>query len=228
MADEIKQGDFVEIDFVGKLKETGDIVDTNIRSVAQENGILNPQGNYETVIACIGSQQLLPGIDEGLVGKITGSSYTFDLKPEFGFGRKNPKLIQLIALSKFTSQNIEPMAGLQVEVDGMLGIVRSVTGGRVIVDFNHPLSGKAVIYEVTVKRMITDDKEKLHAVLEKHLGMKNFTIDIKDSYAKVIVEKEIPPPLGQTIGLQIVRMIPALKKVDFVNKEVEKKQETTA
>ncbi|MEK6967255.1 MAG: FKBP-type peptidyl-prolyl cis-trans isomerase [Nanoarchaeota archaeon] len=225
MTQEIKKGDFVEVEFVGKLKETGDVVDTNIREAAQKHGILNPDGNYDTVVACIGSKQLMPGIDDGLVGKHMGA-YTFELKPEQGFGRKNPKLIQLIATSKFTSQQIMPQVGLHVDVDGMRGVVRTVTGGRTIVDFNHPLSGKEVIYDVTVKKIITDEKEKLHAVIEKHLGIKDFTIEINGSHAKVIVSKEIPPELGKQISFQIVRMITSLTNIDFVHKDSEKLKES--
>jgi len=220
---EIKQGDFVEVEFVGKLKETGEVVDTNIREEAQKHGILNPNGNYDVVVACIGSKQLLPGIDDGLVGKEIGT-YIFDLRPEQGFGRKNPKLIQLIATQKFHQQNVLPQTGLQVEIDGMLGIVRTVTGGRTIVDFNHPLSGRDVVYEVTVKRIITDEKEKLQAVVEKHLGIKDAIIEIEGSSAKVIVSKEIPPEIGKQLSLQVVRMIPSLKKLDFVHKDALEKK----
>ncbi len=218
MTHAIEQGDFVEVEFVGKLKENGEIVDTNKREIAQQAGILSPQGNYEPVIACIGSKQLLPGIDDGLVGKTLGT-HTFDLLPEQGFGRKNPKFIQLIATSKFIQNKVNPIPGLPVEIDGMRGTVRSAAGGRTIVDFNHPLSGREVVYEVTVNKIITDREEKLRAVLEKHLGIKEFTIEIDDTHAKVTLSKDIPPQLGQQLALQIVRMIPQLKKLDFVQKD---------
>ncbi len=166
----------------------------------------------------VGAGQLLPGVDKGLVGKTVGT-YTFDLPAEEGFGRKNPKLIQLIATSKFHEQKIAPQPGLQVEVDGAVGIVRSVAGGRTIVDFNHPLSGKEVVYTVTVKRIITDEAEKLASVLKKQLGMTDSVITLKDGEATVGVSHDIPPVLGQQLGMQIVRMIPSLKKVSFVLKD---------
>ncbi|EFK97351.1 peptidylprolyl isomerase FKBP-type, partial [sediment metagenome] len=47
--------------------------------------------------------------------------------------------------------SIRPMPGLPVNIDGMYGIIRTVAGGRVIVDFNHPLSGKEIVYNSKLK-----------------------------------------------------------------------------
>ena len=49
--------------------------------------------------------------------------------------------------ANFKKQNIIPYLGLQVNIDGILGIIRTVTPGRAIIDFNHPLSGKNLIYK---------------------------------------------------------------------------------
>jgi FKBP-type peptidyl-prolyl cis-trans isomerase 2 len=218
MSEVIAKGDFVEVEFVGRLKETGEVVDTNKEAIAKEHDFHNPKSRYEPVIAMIGAQQLMPGIDEGLVGKDLGT-YTFELSPEKAFGRKNPKFIQLIATQKFLKEKIEPYHGLQVDVDGSVGTVRSVTGGRTIVDFNHPLSGKDVVYDVTVLKIIRDEKEKLEVVIQKHLGMDTASIEMVNHEAKVTVDKDLPPELGAALGQQIGRMIPSLKKIDFVHKD---------
>ncbi|MCH8980513.1 hypothetical protein IH922_00675 [candidate division KSB1 bacterium] len=50
---------------------------------------------------------------------------------------------------------------MQINIDGMMGIIKTAGGGRCLVDFNHPLSGKEVTYTIKVNKIITDDKEKL-------------------------------------------------------------------
>ena len=53
---------------------------------------------------------------------------------------------------------------MQLNIDGVVGTVKTVTGGRTLVDFNHPLSGRELVYEVQVKKVVTDTQQKV-----KHL-----------------------------------------------------------
>ena len=46
--------------------------------------------------------------------------------------------------------------------DGRVGKVLSVSGGRVLIDFNHPLAGKDLVYEIDIKRKIDDLNEKIN------------------------------------------------------------------
>ena len=218
MAEIIMRGDFVEIVFVGKLKETGDVVDTNIQSVAKEKGVFNENSIYDPVVAAIGAGQVLPGIEKALEGKGLGS-YTIEMKPEEGFGKKNPQLIQLVPTSKFLSQDVRPIAGLRVDIDGSIGVVRTVAGGRAIVDFNHPLSGKDLVYEVTVNKIIKDDKEKLELILKKQFGFSDAIIEVNGEEAIVKIDNDIPQEVAAQFGQRILRMVPTFKKLSFKPKE---------
>ena len=161
----VEKGDFVELDYTGKLKATQEVFDTTDLEVAKKAGIKTEGLRFGPVIAKVGSRIVLPGVDDALIGRDIGS-FIVDLPPEKGFGKKDPKLIQLVATSKFTKKKIRPYRGLQLNIDGQIGTIRSVTGGRTIVDFNHPLSGKELVYEVTIKRIVTDKKEMCKAAFE--------------------------------------------------------------
>jgi len=71
----------------------------------------------------------------------------------------------------------------------MLGKVSSVSGGRVTVDFNNPIAGKDVVYELKVKRIITDIHEKVKSLMFVIFG-KEMKFQIKES--KIILEVEKP------------------------------------
>jgi len=154
----INKRDFVSIDYAGKLEE-GTIFDTTDEKLAKENEL---QAAPRTTI-CIGEGMILQGIDDQLIGKKEGT-YTLTIAPEDAFGKKNAKLIQLIPSGRFTDQKIEPQVGLQLNIDGIMGIIRNVSGGRVLVDFNHPLSGRTVVYEVTVHEIVKDQQKKVEAL----------------------------------------------------------------
>ena len=219
----VSKKDFIEIEYTGKLKEENIVFDTTYEKVAKENN-LDLHTGYEPVVVCIGEEQLLKGLDKNLEGKEIGKEYNIDLQPEDAFGRKNAKLIQLIPLNKFKQQNIQPMPGMQLNIDGVVGTVKTVSGGRTMVDFNHPLSGKELVYQVKINKKVTDDKEKLQGYLKLSLGTKDFETEITNNDSKITLKKEIPKEAQETLSKKITELIPNIKKVEFTvnNKEKNK------
>jgi FKBP-type peptidyl-prolyl cis-trans isomerase 2 len=170
----ISKKDFVEIEYTGRLKEENIVFDTTDEKVAKENNLQG--GEYGPVVICVGENQVLKGIDKNLEGKEIGKEYSLKIPPEDAFGTKDAKLIQLIPTNKFKQQNIQPMPGMQLNIDGIMGTVKTVSGGRTLVDFNHPLSGREMSYTVKVNKKITDDNEKLAGYLRLSLGTKDFEL----------------------------------------------------
>jgi len=217
----IKKNDFIEIDYVGKDKDAGDVFDTTDKAMAQKEGIHNPKMAYGPVIICIGQNHILKALDESLEGKELGQ-HTIELSPEQAFGHKSPKLIQLVSTAKFKAKGINPAPGLAVNIDGMTAIIKNVTGGRTLVDFNHPLSGKDVAYEITVNRIITNDSEKFKALMVNKLGLKDIETNIADGKATVTTVHDIPQEAQELLKSNIFELIPSIKDVAFIKKEAKK------
>ena len=95
--------------------------------------------------------------------------------------------MKLIPLNVFTQQKISPRPGMTFALDNMLVKVVSVSGGRVLADFNNPLSGKIISYNFTIKRKVDDINEKIKSVLDYFIR-KDIKFDIKDK--KIILELE--------------------------------------
>ena len=220
----INKNDFVEIEYTGKTKEGSIVFDTTNEKIAKDNAIHNESQTYGPVVICIGEKQVLPGIDDQLSGKDTEKSYTIELSPEQGFGKKNAKLIQLINTAKFRKQGIMPAPGLQVNIDGMMGTVKTVTGGRTIVDFNHPLSGRELVYDIKVNRIITEDAKKIEEYLKVQLSQKDVKVTITEGNAKVELQRELPKEIAKQISKKLTGLIPSIKKLEFVKKEEQKKE----
>jgi len=175
---------------------------------------------YVPVIVCLGEGQLLEGLEEELIGKEIGKDLTVELGPEKAFGKKDVKLIRMIPYAVFKKQGVEPQPGLQVNVDGSIGMVKTASGGRCMVDFNHPLSGKDIVYKVKMNKIVTDDAEKVKSFLELILNMKA-DVTVKEGTAEVKVEKEFPKEITSKIEEELKKLIPSIKKLSFV---VEKKE----
>jgi len=218
----IKKKDFVEIEYTGSLKDEKLVFDTTDEKVAKDSNIHSERAAYGPIIICIGEKQVVPGLDDGLEGKEVGD-YKFELKPEQAFGKKNAKFIQLVPTKKFFEQQINPMPGLQVNIDGAIGIVKTVSGGRTLVDFNHPLSGKEVVYDVKVKRIVTDKKEQVASIMSM-LGMKTaeISVDASGSKAKIATKVVLPAPITDELKKKIKELVGV--DAEFVKIE-EKKEE---
>jgi len=174
----IKEKDFIELEYTGKLKEDNFVFDTTDEAVAKENDIHNPQMPYGPVIICVGAGSILPGLEKNLMGKEPGR-YKIELKAEDAFGKKDAKLLKIINTNVFKKAKIDPMPGLQVNIDGTIGLIKTVTGGRTVVDFNHPLSGKDVVYDVNISRMVTDSREKISALVSMQFNLKPDAFEVK-------------------------------------------------
>lgn len=223
----IKNGDFVELDYTGKIKDDKMVFDTTVEQAAKDHKIHNPKFHYKPIVICIGEHHVVKGLEDALVGKNPGI-YTIEVKAEHAFGKKSAEMLKLIPMKLFKKDNVQPFVGLDVNIDGSLGIVRSVSGGRVIVDFNHPLSSKDLVYDIEVKRIVTDPLEKVKAVLEM-LGVPFETLDLDDIKEKATIITRIKYPDEAVAEVsEHVKRLAGMKAVEFQvqEKKKEEKKET--
>lgn len=178
----ISKGDFIEIDFIGKTQE-GDIFDTTIPEEAKK---INIKLNEKPFVICIGQKMLLQAIDDFLIGKELGS-YTLNLTPKEAFGERKKELIKTMPMSVFNSSEQRPYVGMVFSFDNMLGKITAVSGGRVVVDFNNLLAGKNIIYELKAKKKITNENEKIKALINYFFN-KDFEFKLENK--KLIIKAE--------------------------------------
>src|SRR3989344_3456772 len=157
----LKKNDFVELEFTAKVKD-GDIFDSNIKRDLEK---ANLNLDVKPLIFSLGEGMFLKGVDDFLIGKDIGN-YEVELSPENAFGFRDSKLVQLIPMKVFAAQKLNPIPGVMFNFDGRVAKILSVSGGRVIADFNNPIAGKTVIYNVNVLRKVEEINEKAKAFIE--------------------------------------------------------------
>ncbi len=208
----VEKGDFIQLDFVGRLKENNKIFDLTDEELAKKEKIHNPRANYGPLVVCIGHGQLLKGLEDELVGKEVGKEYKIEIKAEKAFGNKNAKLINVVPLTKFRKEKLNPFPGLHLNVDGLLATVKSVSSGRVILDFNHPLAGKEVVYEIKLIKKITSLDEQVKSVVQLVLGIKEFEVEVKDKKVNLKIKEKLPKEAVKALEEHIKELV----KVDEV------------
>ncbi len=224
----VEKGDVILLDYTLKLKDTGDVIETTSEEVAKEAGIYNEKERYGPIIIVVGEGKLLPGMEEAILGMEKGEEKEVELPPEKAYGPRDPSKIRRYTLGEFRRagiRNVRP--GMVVEIGGAVGVVKTVSGGRVLVDFNHPYAGKTIIANLKVVDVIKDEKEKAKKLVERRIP------DAEVSFEDSTMIVKVPQKYMLSDNIQLVKamivsdvfkFIPSIKTVRFVE-EVQRPEE---
>ncbi|MDH1262350.1 peptidylprolyl isomerase [Pseudomonas sp. GD03944] len=128
----------VTLHFALKL-ENGDVVDSTF--------------DKQPATFKVGDGNLLPGFEQAIYGLKAGDKRSLPIAPEQGFGQGNPQNVQVMPRSQF--QDMELSEGLLVIFNDaanteLPGVVKSFDDNQVTIDFNHPLAGKSLSFDVEI------------------------------------------------------------------------------
>jgi peptidylprolyl isomerase/FKBP-type peptidyl-prolyl cis-trans isomerase SlyD len=204
--------------------QTNDFVIVNYSGKIKENSLEFDKGENLPII--VGINYTLKGIDKALLVMQVGDKKTIEILPEDGFGNRDERLIRLVPLAEFKKHNTDPIPGMVVEADNMRGRVMSVSGGRVKVDFNHPLSGKTLIYDLEIKQKLEDIESKVKALVKMYTNMDE---KVNTATFEKDIEIELPPLINSLYKKKIaddVMKFLGFEKVKFVEIFEKPKEET--
>lgn len=134
----IGQDSKVTLHFALKL-DSGDVVDSTFEK--------------EPATFTVGDGSLLPGFEQALFGFKAGDKRTVVIPPERGFGRGNDANVQTMPRSNFEGMELEEgvlVIFQDARKNEMPGVVKSFDDNEVVINFNHPLAGRDITFEVEI------------------------------------------------------------------------------
>lgn len=220
----LQKGDFILIDHVGRVKETDDVFDTTIEETAKEEGLYKEGEIYEPKLVVIGEGWVLEALDESLTTMEIGKTQKVEIPPEKAFGERDPEKVKRVSLRRLTAKGITPKIGMRMEYNGKMATVRTMGAGRVLLDFNPPLAGKTLLYEVTVKKKLKTKKEKIAALIHRRIPAveeSKFKFTARTKTVRIMMPDEAFYLEGiqlakRGIAMDIQRFFPKLTTVKFV------------
>ncbi|MBD3397925.1 hypothetical protein GF412_02105 [Candidatus Micrarchaeota archaeon] len=160
----VEKGDFILLELEGKDQD-GRVFDSTEGEVAKKL-----HGKQGPLLVVFGMDRLIPGIYDALIGMKQDEEKKVHLTPEEAFGHRKKDLVKIMSSSEFAKHQVNPEPGLVIHVDTdngrIYGTVKSVTGGRVMVDFNHPIAGQEVDYTLKLKKIFTRPEEKIKELMD--------------------------------------------------------------
>jgi len=141
--EKVEQGDLVSVAYQGLL-ENNEVFDST-----DKNGPLEFQ---------IGSNNLMPGFENALRDMAVDEKKTITLQPDEAFGPVRQELVQTVTRDSFGG-DLAPkpgmVIGMAVERDGkehkVPALVKEINGHEIVTDYNHPLAGKSLTFNITIK-----------------------------------------------------------------------------
>ena len=211
----VKEGDFVKINYTGYIKDTNEVIDTTLRSVGKD---YNLSGEFEPVVVIAGKRYLIKGVDDALLGMKEGEKKKVVVEAKDGFGERKPELVKTFSMRQFAKSNRLPKVGDTVKVGNIYGRVVSINGGRIRVDFNHPLAGKTLIYELEVLEIIEKDEEKIKGLVAYHamIPIEKLDVQIENNKAKInLGDYSIGEGVAKLLEEEIKKNLKNIDAVEF-------------
>ncbi len=190
----INKGDFLLIDYIGRIKDTDQIFALTNEEIAKKEKMHREDGVYGPELVVVGERWVVEGLDDALLTlKVGDQNASLEIPPEKAFGGRDSSRVKTIPIREFRKRDLKPQVGMTFRYKGSLATIQSVSGGRVRLDLNHPLAGKILSYEVTILKKIEDTKECIMELMKRRISTlpETLEIDVKEDKISIAIPKEL-------------------------------------
>lgn len=231
----IQKGDIIYLDYIGYIVDTNEVFDTTIEDEAKKSGVYKANIKYTPIIVAVGEKWVINGLDESLLGRNEGEEYEVEVPPEKGYGERDPKKIRVMSEKRLRELDIkgDVAPGNMILVNGVPAIIRVISGGRVLLDFNPPLAGKKLRYKVYIRKVCTNIREKVEALIKRHseefLNKAKIKISEKTGLIEIkLKDHAIKNPslhaVKKEIAGDIIKLVDTINKVRFVEEVIREEE----
>lgn len=132
----------------------------HMKIILGDGSVAEDTKNHEKPVKLtLGDKSLSPEFEKNMVDLAVGDERAFTLAAVDAFGEIDQQQIHHVERSRFGAE-MQPEQGMIVNFTNQngqetLGIVRNVVGDSVTVDFNHPLAGQAITFEIEVLKVLS-------------------------------------------------------------------------
>jgi len=225
----VNESEWVKVHYTAKVRKDDNsyqVFETTREPVARAENIFNERATYQPLLIRAGDEKfLVPGVSKEIVGMETNKEKSIEIAPENGFGKRDAKQIETVPVRSLRKAKINPVQGASVEFRGRRGIISWVGSGRARIDYNHPLAGKTLMYDVEIQEIITDEKEVANDLIKRRfpptIKIDDFKIEFVDDPKSLSITMPYYLLLYEGVAMTLISIANELenylkyKKVNF-------------
>jgi FKBP-type peptidyl-prolyl cis-trans isomerase 2 len=130
--------------------KAGDTVQVHYRGTLLGGAQFDSSAGRDPLVFTVGASQVIPGFEAAVIGLEPGGTATVTIEPADAYGPQQGELVHAVSLKDFAT---EPYLGGMVTIvspegDEVPGRIVEIEGDQVTLDFNHPLAGETLIFEI--------------------------------------------------------------------------------
>lgn len=194
---QLNRGDLVRIAFAGRVAADNSLFETTDEPLARAAGLWSPEASYGPRLVIYGVGAMISGLEEGIAALAPGQSAEVKIPSSKAFGPRYRELVRVMPEKEFARHGVRPVSNLMVTIDGVPALVKSVSSGRILLDFNHPLAGQDLIYSLQLIEVVSDPALKAQALAKAFGG----SAEVSSSGGKLVVKAAAGLPADKAKGL---------------------------
>ncbi|MGC8645243.1 MAG: FKBP-type peptidyl-prolyl cis-trans isomerase [Thermoplasmata archaeon] len=241
----MEKGDIIKLQ-MDTFTDDGKLVETTDESKAKESGIYDEHYSYKPILTIVGSGRLFGDLEEDIAKANVGEEREVTIPPERAFGVRDTNNVRVTSYREVeralrdeerrrgnSGNEVVPEPGMTVRLGDKYGKILTVTAGRVVIDFNHPLAGKSIKYRYKILEKVEGEEKKIQSIIEINFpkDSEKFKIEVGDEIVITIPDSakiDDSWPLAKFAIVGAIREYVANKTVIFreiFEKRVEEKKE---
>jgi FKBP-type peptidyl-prolyl cis-trans isomerase 2 len=136
----IKEGSKVKVHYTGKF---------------EDNNVFDSSVGREPLEFTVGGGMLIPGFEQGIIGLEAGNVKTIEVDPEQGYGDLREDLVQEVEVTQLPENvSVGDVLTAETPAGPINVVVKEINGDKALVDANHPLAGKKLIFELEILEVV--------------------------------------------------------------------------
>jgi FKBP-type peptidyl-prolyl cis-trans isomerase 2 len=143
--------------------QTGSLVAFDYTLTDESGNVIDSSKGKEPMRYVHGKGEIIPGLEKEMAGMSVGGEKKVTVKPEEGYGPVNPQAFQEVPKDKLPPEALK--VGTVLTATGPQGQrvpvrVHEIKENTVVMDFNHPLAGKILLFDVKITEIKAADTDK--------------------------------------------------------------------
>lgn len=177
------------VDYYIKDLTIDKIIETNLEKYKKQSYAVVFRNGPKIILGQM--KNVFPKIDDALSKMKIDEEKTIKLAPIDAYGARNKELLKVVPANVFKQNNIRPVVGLTIETSGVYGTIRSISGGRILVDFNSSYADHEIEFYIKLIKL-PEGKEKVDAIIKTlmpSVSVKELKYDATKKTVDLLIDK---------------------------------------
>lgn len=136
-----------------KTAKRGDRVTVDYWGTLDDGTQFDSSEGKEPLEFTVGGEEMIEGFDKAIPGMKEGETKKVRIDAKHAYGERDYAMTSEVPIERLKGSGVEPKKGMRLSANSQLATIISVTKDKAVLDFNHPLAGKALNFKIKLLKI---------------------------------------------------------------------------